>query len=394
MKLLFIQGGSRVRVCKNKKKYVDTNFNNNIWKRYKAYCDELTVILRTMPEEYEEKEIKNKLNEIDTSIMNLVTVDDIYSPKKNIINISKRKKISRIIEKEVKNSDKVIIRSIGNFYTNTALKYCKKYNKEYLIEVTGFAFEGMWYHSLKGKILAIPRELKFKKEIKKAPYAVYVTSTELQKRYPCNGKSLGCSDVEVVIEDKILDEKVNKIKNNSEMLKIGTAGFLNVKYKGQQDVLKVMNNIKKKNKELKFNYELIGAGSSKKLEKIIKKYKLEENVKIFGVIPHEEIYNWYDSLDVYLHSSYNEGLCRSIIEAMSRACPVICTDAGGNKELVQGKLLYRKRNIKELENILENLEKKLLIENAQTNFENSKKYASDYLDKIRDEFYNEFINFN
>ena len=37
MRLLFIQGGSRVRVCSNNNKYVDGNFNNDIWKRYKSY---------------------------------------------------------------------------------------------------------------------------------------------------------------------------------------------------------------------------------------------------------------------------------------------------------------------------------------------------------------------
>ena len=58
-----------------------------------------------------------------------------------------RKKKKCTIEQAVKESDKVIIRSLGNIYTNSALKYACKYNKPYLIEVTGFAWESMWYHS-------------------------------------------------------------------------------------------------------------------------------------------------------------------------------------------------------------------------------------------------------
>ena len=46
MNLLFIQGGSRVRICENGIKYVDGNFNNDIWNRYKSYCTNLTIILR------------------------------------------------------------------------------------------------------------------------------------------------------------------------------------------------------------------------------------------------------------------------------------------------------------------------------------------------------------
>ena len=46
MKLLFINGGSRVRISNNGKYYTDSNFNQSIWDRYISYCDELTVVLR------------------------------------------------------------------------------------------------------------------------------------------------------------------------------------------------------------------------------------------------------------------------------------------------------------------------------------------------------------
>jgi len=87
VKLLFIQGGSRVRICDNGKKYVDGNFNNNIWKRYKSYCNDLTVILRKIDNIFIEDEIKDKLNFIDENLINLKCVSDIYKPKKNFLNL-------------------------------------------------------------------------------------------------------------------------------------------------------------------------------------------------------------------------------------------------------------------------------------------------------------------
>ena len=252
MKLLFIQGGSRVRICSNNNKYVDGNFNNDIWKRYKSYCNDLTVILRKNENIYNEEDIKNKFNYIDEDLIKLKLVDDIYSPKKNFLNINKRNKIEKVIEEEIKKADKVIIRSIGNFYTDTALKYCKKYNKSYLIEVTGFAFESLWYHSFLGKFFAIPREIKLKRALINAPYAVYVTEKALQKRYPCKGESLGCSDVElnsIENEDilKVRIDKIDRIKENSKIV-LGTAAFLDVKCKGHKDVIKAIYLLKKKNK--------------------------------------------------------------------------------------------------------------------------------------------------
>lgn len=392
MKLLFIQGGSRVRKCKNGSFYVDGNFNNDIWKRYKSYCDDLTVILREKSEFYDENDIKDKLNNIDTNLMNLILVEDVYKPKKNFLNFKLKKKIKKQIESAVITSDKIIIRSIGNFYTNTALKYCKKYNKDYLIEVTGFAFEGLWYHSLYGKIVAIPREIKLKKSIKDAPYAVYVTEKALQKRYPCKGKTLGCSDVELIDMDECnVSERISNLdKSTNETLKLGTAAFLDVKWKGQQDVIKVIYKLKKSGYN-NFIYELIGGGNKSYLEKLVEKYDLKENVKILGVKKREEVFEWLKTIDIYIQPSYQEGLCRAVVEAMSMACPVIASDAGGNLELINEMFVFKKGNCRQLEKILKSISSNELKEEIIRNFNSAKKYQKDFLNLKRDIFYVDFL---
>lgn len=391
MKLLFIQGGSRVRKCKNGSFYVDGNFNNDIWKRYKSYCDDLTVILREKSEFYDENDIKDKLNNIDTNLINLVLVEDVYKPKKNFLNLKMKKKIKKQIESAVMASDKIIIRSIGNFYTNTALKYCKKYNKDYLIEVTGFAFEGLWYHSLYGKLVAIPREIKLKKSIKNAPYAVYVTEKALQKRYPCKGKTLGCSDVELLDMDKNnVIEKINNLNKNGK-LKLGTAAFLDVKWKGQKNVIKALYKLKKAGYD-NFIYELIGAGNKAYLEGFIEKYNLKENVRILGVKKREEVFEWLKTVDVYVQPSYQEGLCRAIVEAMSMGCPVIASNAGGNAELIDKKMIYPKGNVKMLFEILMRINKNLLFDQVNNNFEKAHAYQKELLNKKRDNFYSNFVD--
>ena len=125
----------------------------------------------------------------------------------------------------------------------------------------------MWYHSFLGKFFAIPREIKLKRALINAPYAVYVTEKALQKRYPCKGESLGCSDVELnsieneeIIKDRI--NKIDRIKENSKIV-LGTAAFLDVKSKGHKDVIKALYLLKKKNKNLRFEYQMIGGGTRK-----------------------------------------------------------------------------------------------------------------------------------
>ena len=91
------------------------------------------------------------------------------------------------------------------------------------------------------------------------------------------------------------------------------------------------------------------------LKKLIKKYGLDKEVKIIGALPHDEVFKWLENIDIYIQPSYMEGLCRAIVEAMSKACPVICTDAGGNFELIEEKNIYKQRDIFGLINILKNI---------------------------------------
>lgn len=87
-----------------------------------------------------------------------------------------------------------------------------------------------------------------------------------------------------------------------------------------------------------------------------------------------------------------QGLCRSIVEAMSRACPVICTNVGGNYELVSSDCLFEKADYVRLADILEKMMKpKMQIEEAKRNFEKSKEYNKEDLNKKRDAFYRRFI---
>ena len=394
-KLLFIQGGSRVRVSKNNHYYVDGNFNNVIWKRYKSYSSDFTAILRRCADEYEEDKIRNKYNAINTNIVNLKLVDDIYSPKINFFKLNKKLKIKKIIKQEVLKADKVIIRSIGNFYTNTALKYCKKFKKDYLIEVTGFAFEGLWYHSSIGKILAIPRELKLKFSLKKAPYAVYVTKEALQKRYPCKGYTLGCSDVVIDnMDENILKKKNNFYENLNETykFKLGTAAFLDVNWKGQIYVVKALAKLKQKG-ITNLEYQMIGSGTGNKIKNIAKKFGVNDQIKILGTLPHEQVFNWLDTIDIYIQPSFQEGLCRAIVEAMSRACPIICSNTGGNYELANKEFLFKKGNTREIvSKVLKMQSKSIIMNESKRSFEEAKKFKKEDLDKKRDEFYRKFIN--
>ena len=116
MSLLFIQGGSRWKFDGEGNIYTDSNFNDNVWKRYRKLDDELVVLLRKEQKIYSKKEASEKFNKFDDSKMKYIATPDLYKPWRNAFNLAIRKEIMDTVDHAVKNSDRVVIRSLGNIY--------------------------------------------------------------------------------------------------------------------------------------------------------------------------------------------------------------------------------------------------------------------------------------
>ena len=144
-------------------------------------------------------------------------------------------------------------------------------------------------------------------------------------------------------------------------------------------------------KGIDVEYKMVGRGENKKIAKYIKKYSLEKNILFEGTIPHEKIYEWLDEIDIYIQPSYSEGLSRAILEAMSRGCLVIATNVGGNTELCKEKYLCHKKSYKEIENIIENVNKSDLRTEAISNIQIAKEYSENALSKKRENYMNKIL---
>lgn len=397
MKLVFIQGGTRLKRAEDGRWFTDPNFTKEVWCRYTNLCDELVIILRQEKTIYSIAEAECRFNPIpvDTKIK-VVPVDDITRPKWNIINIVKRRRIAETIQREVADADKVIIRS-ASFYTDICQKACVKYKKHYIFEVTGFALEGLSHHSLLGKLSANYFEHMTKRTAAGAECAIYVTNEALQKRYPCK-KMLGCSDVVIGETDENMlnrrlthiDAKVRELQAGKGFLRLGTAAFLDVKWKGQENVIRALAELKKKG-VTNIQYEMIGMGNGTRLRRLVDELGMQEQIIFGGAKPHNEVFAWLDDIDIYIQPSYQEGLCRIIVEAMSRACPVICSDTGGNYELVNKDYIFPCGDYVKLASLIEKMRWHFAGE-AKRNFEHSKDFEPNKLDNIRNSFLREFAN--
>ncbi|MBE6287651.1 MAG: glycosyltransferase [Mediterranea massiliensis] len=292
-----------------------------------------------------------------------------------------------IIKHEVKNSD-IIIGFSPSSVCDRAIKYAKKYDKTFVSVVISCVWDGLWNHSLRGKILAPYSFLKTRNTILKSDYAIYVTDKFLQQRYPCNGVSIGVSDVIIPSLDiKILNDRLDYYdsKLNFKNLRIATVAAVDVRYKGQEDVIKAMKILAEQGYNIQ--YVLIGGGDTSYLRNVAKKYGMINNLQFVGAIPHEKIFDMLKDIDIYIQPSKQEGLPRSVVEAMSQALPILCANTGGMPELVDATCIFNRGNILDIVKHIQKFASKdrLKVESVK-NFENSKRFQENVLRKKRNDF--------
>lgn len=390
-KLLFISLSGRVYFDKYGRPYLNSHMNRKNIKRYADISDELTLILRDNCHIISDEDVKG-YNEFPSELAKLVVCPNPFKPIINIISPIIRRNIYKIINESVKNTDRVIIAQSTGIYANYAIKSCEEYNKPYLIIVGGFTFECDWYNGIKGKLAAPIREFSCKRNIKKAPNVLYVTQNALQNRYPTKGCQLGCSDVEIYdISKTILDKRIERIKNQPKKIIIGTAAALDVRLKGLKYVIKALAELNKKGLS-NFEFQMVGLGSKKELKNLAVKLKVQDKVVFCEAKPHAEMDDWYDTVDIYIQPSYTEGLSRSIIEALSRACPLICTNVGGNVELGNELYMFLPGDSYKLSELIEKISlKENQINECKRSFEVAKKYFAYDLNIKRNSFFNVFM---
>jgi len=176
-------------------------------------------------------------------------------------------------------------------------------------------------------------------------------------------------------------------KNNPVIL--GTIAAVNVRYKGQKYVIKAISKLNKQG--YNFEYHLVGGGDNKYLKSIAVKYNVIDKVKFIGVLPHDEVFNFLDNIDIYIQPSKQEGLPRALVEAMSHGCPSLGSNIGGIPELIKSEYIFSNGSVSEICKLLKKMDKEEMKKEAKIVFEKAKEYSKELLDKKRFKFYKEFV---
>lgn len=337
----------------------------------------------------------NKLS--DSSILS--KYKDITNARIKYVELPDFRKFSSIIPtyklimEIVKSADFCYLR-LG-FAAFVAAQYCHRHNVPYMAIVNGDVFQTTRKHSsLKVRLSSYPMLYMAKYVINHAKYALYVTKYYLQNKYPCPGKSLGCSDVEFLdMSDDYLATRLERINEHRIPIVLGSAGNVATVIKGQDTVVKALSELKREGHN-EYVYQLVGTGDQSILRDLAKTLGVESIVQFMGEYSHDEVLKWFEKIDIYLHPSRSEGLPRTILEAMTKATPCICSDVGGIPELISDEFLfsYNGEEVSHLKDLILKMTKEKMVEEATNNHSLAKEYNPELLDQKRSAFLEDAIS--
>lgn len=325
----------------------------------------------------------NNLEEFDESLG--IKIIPFEKPKSYSIQ-------SRLIRDIVKNADCLSFKLplpesiIGCFW---ALLY----RKPFVIESGGDSKASLWYHGgLAYKLAAWPIDMIVKIQHKHAKHIIYVSKSLLQRCYPSKARQIGCSDAIIGLpEDRILQKRIEHIKSKKGAYVLGLIGATHAEYRGHDTLIEAASVLVSKGYDVRVSF-LGGGNADEKRRTTARRCKVEDRVEFYGRVPHDQVLNWIDGIDILVMPTLVESLGRAVIEAMSRGCPVIGTYETALGEQIGSDCLVHARNVNEIVTIIERIinHKDYATYCAYENFYRSMKYNCDYTYRLRKEFYDEF----
>ena len=134
---------------------------------------------------------------------------------------------------------------------------------------------------------------------------------------------------------------LNNIQKEYDLIWVGRY----VPGKGIEFLIQALNELKKQVNN--FKVIMVGSGPLKKsIEEMTDKSNLKNNVSFIENISNDEMLYYYNKSKLFVLPSIEEGVPRTILEAMSCGLPVICSDLPQLKTLIDGSgILVPKRDI-------------------------------------------------
>jgi glycosyltransferase involved in cell wall biosynthesis len=307
-----------------------------------------------------------------------------------------RSNLARLAREAVLHSDAFLLRVPGLVGTMVA-KALWRVRRPYAVQVVSDPWDVFGAGRVGGTLRPVYRHVltqDLKRICKSAEVLQYVTQRSLQARYtPSNTAFVSAwSDVQIgsaILSEDELRARVNSLRAATKRSKIlGWVGTLQEPYKRPDILLKAAAICS--GRGLDFKVRFAGGGRLQpEYERLAAQLGIAEKVEFLGLLPAgRPVFEFIDSLDIFVMSSPAEGLPRAMIEAMARGCPCIGSNSGGIPELLdEGELVKPLDPGALADKIMEKLaQPDELARMAVRNHQEAKKYLPDRVAAARSAF--------
>lgn len=269
---------------------------------------------------------------------------------------------------------------------------CRKASKPYAVELVGCAWDAMRNHgSWSAWFYAPVFYLRVRWALRSAPLVLYVTTGWLQQRYPTDGMTYAASDVEMVpmseVELKSRKARLRRISEGQRPI-LGTVASLRIRSKGIQTAVAALEALRKG--QLELCYHVLGPGDSSPWKALAERHGVADLVSFDGVRPAGAgVRQWLGTIDIHLQPSFQEGLPRATVEAMSRGAACIGSTCGGIPELLPPERLHEPGDVTALAQRIRALatDPHALAEASHRDLEAARAFLPERLAAIRAQFF-------
>jgi glycosyltransferase involved in cell wall biosynthesis len=315
--------------------------NYGFWSRYLEVFDELVVLARVSADQRACLE-EARANGPSVSFSAL---PDYRGPWQYLRNLPGLK---ATVRQGVVKCDAYILRVPG-LIARLAWHEIRRLGKPYALEVVGDPWDalgpGTWPNVFR-PIFRRAAARHLRAACQGAIAIHYVTQYALQRRYPPgkNAYTVGFSDAlmeSVFAPPAVLEERYRRIEEltgtgnvHGKRFRIGFIGSLSILYKAPDVLLRAASLCRSRG--LSFEIVLVGDGRhADSMKALASRLGLGDRTQFLGQLPFgKAVFDFLDSVDLFVMPSRAEGLPRALLEAMARGCPCIGSEVGGIPELL------------------------------------------------------------
>ncbi|MGA8224882.1 MAG: glycosyltransferase [Candidatus Acidiferrales bacterium] len=258
------------------------------------------------------------------------------------------RELKALVREAIKQADAYILRVPG-LVGRLAWREITRLGRPYALEVVGDPWDALGPGTLRSAFRPIFRRVgtyELQEMCRSALAVHYVTHQALQRRYPPGPETYAVGFSDALMDSAFalpsaLDERFGRIDrhaassaNSANAIRIGFIGSLARMYKGPDVLLRAAEICIRRG--LNLEVAMVGAGRhAQEIQALANQLGMKDRAQLLGQLPSgKSIFDFLDSVDLFVMPSRAEGLPRALLEAMARACPCIGSAIGGIPELL------------------------------------------------------------